>query len=291
MFIAIVTLYICADASGEQIRAYSPEEVVDTIPSHVAAACLQQSSLLQLLDKGEPCTLFDPFLHSTSLCLEAAAMISGTPPGSPAMEYPFTQFPTHDHMEYSSLVDDISVTPHEALSNVTIIGSSADVEVVARAKREVEAFRRSLPRRVVATEAPTMTSKYGTISEFLSDTVVASREGRAAADDDDDAVAVPRLVIQRRGSLVEAGMNPPGNCMVVTHIPRRPRKENRDKVYQDFGRMILSNASKWRAVMVIVSEEGNFESQSGLEWNRIFSVSHGGQRFSFLQWSGKKRNK
>ncbi|EEQ99260.1 hypothetical protein Pmar_PMAR013313 [Perkinsus marinus ATCC 50983] len=197
MFIVIVTLYICADASGEQIRAYSPEEVANTIPSHVAAACLQQSSLLQLLDKGEPCTVFDPFLHSTSLCLEAAAMISGTPPGSPAMEYPFTH---------------------------------ADVEVVARAKREVEEFRRSLPRRVVATEAPTMTSKYGTISEFLTDTVVASREGRAAADDD-DGVAVPRLAIQRRGSLVEAADEL--NSFLINH---RSSYANREDMYEEVDR-------------------------------------------------------
>ncbi|KAF4750969.1 hypothetical protein FOZ62_014521, partial [Perkinsus olseni] len=158
-------------------------------------------------------------------------------------------------------------------SNLTILGTSTNCELIAKALRDVESFKAALPRRVVAeTEAPLVqTSKYGTVSEFLADTPTpARREGRVH----DDSIPMPKLLIQRRDSWQGAGLDPPHNCMILTHIPRGGRKEETNRVYQDFGRMILSNAGKWRAVMVVVSEDGKFESLSGLEWMRIFSFSH-----------------
>ncbi|KAF4652878.1 hypothetical protein FOZ61_009349 [Perkinsus olseni] len=281
---------MCAEASGSPIRAYLPNEAArGVVPPHAAAACLQESPLMQLLEEGEECTLWDPFLHSTSFCLEGAAIIMGVPPGSPAMDYPFTQYPTHDHMEYSRLVDDIDVTRHKFMSNLTILGTSTNSEIIAKALRDVGAFKAALPRRVVAeTEAPlAQTSKYGTVAEFLADTPTpARREGRVH----DDSIPMPKLLIQRRG-WQDAGLDPPHNCMILTHIPRGGRKEETNRVYQEFGRMVLSNGGKWRAVMVVVSEDGKFESLSGLDWMRVFSFSHEGERFAFLKWTGRRQKK
>ncbi|KAF4671709.1 hypothetical protein FOL47_001316 [Perkinsus chesapeaki] len=281
---------ISADASGDLSRVYHPHEGVGIIPSYAAAACIRESPLIKLLDEGQKCTLWDPFLHSTSLCLEAAAMVMGLPPGSPAINYPFTQYPTHDHMEYSRLVDDIDVVPHEFMDKLTILGTSPEPEVVARAEGEAVAFKGALPRRAEVEVEPVMqSSKFGTVADFLTDTPTGPRHGTSPHD---DSVTMPSLVFRgRSGSLLEASRSPPENCIVLTHMPKSATKEETNRVYQEFGRMVICNAGKWRAVLVVAPEEGKFEDLSGLEWTRVFSFKHKGGRYAFLKWTGRKSRK
>ncbi|KAF4735787.1 hypothetical protein FOZ63_014329, partial [Perkinsus olseni] len=169
---------MCAEASGSPIRTYFPNEAPrGVVPPHAAAACLQESPLMQLLEEGEEWRILGITLR----------------------------YPTHDHMEYSRLVDDIDVTQHKFMSNLTILGTSTNCELIAKALRDVESFKAALPRRVVAeTEAPLVqTSKYGEVLSILS-----------------------RL---RHYGLKGAGLDPPHNCMILTHIPRGGRKEETNR--------------------------------------------------------------
>lgn len=75
--------------------------------------------------------VWDPFCNDGSFMVEAAAMSSGLPVGSPTLPYPFTMYPTHAPESFRELIEQLHLRPHA--QPPTLIGSDFDVSVANEA--------------------------------------------------------------------------------------------------------------------------------------------------------------
>ena len=64
----------------------------------------------------------------------------GLPPGSPAVPYPFRDFPTHDETRFAQVVRSLEMSPHPGLKDLVLLGSDRDKEKVQFALQNLEDF-------------------------------------------------------------------------------------------------------------------------------------------------------
>lgn len=91
--------------------------------------------------------IWDPFGGSGHLMLTAARTLSGVPPGSPAIEYPFRLFPFHERSVFAEKVSELKIEPLANIDRITkFYATDSSLEAVEIMKGNLSIFTAGLPK-------------------------------------------------------------------------------------------------------------------------------------------------
>ena len=145
------TFRIEIDAGGGLLNDFGFEKFesdsrLDLSEASSAAIILRSLSRV-VSDFTKETIIWDPFSGSGHLMLTAARTLSGVPPGSPAIEYPFRMFPFHDRSVFAEKVSKLQIEPLANIDRITkLYATDSSLEAVEVMKRNLSIFTAGLPK-------------------------------------------------------------------------------------------------------------------------------------------------
>ena len=225
-------LQLEVDAGGQLLNRlglerFASESRLDVC--EVSASAITMRSLQKILNKlTEPVVVWDPFCGSGHLVLAAMRTLSGVPPGSPAIEYPFRSFPFHNKTVFADAVGGLRMEPFANSDKIErFYATDSSFEAIEIMRRNVERFRSGLPR----------------------------------TDDMKDVISF-QLQVER---LPEAYTPPGGKVLVVSALPAKADSERK---FKKFNEMVekLTKENRLRGCVVATSKSHLFRKLSDRNW-------------------------
>jgi len=251
--------------------------------THAAAAVLRTRLFQHLEDvaeTGRELVLWDPFCGSGALLLEALGVCLGVPPSSPAVPFPFTRFPHFDKERYGKVVRSLKISPHPALSRLTLLGFDSSAQEIGAAGDNLARFLRTMPRPRHGPLAPAAAAPIAAASSSSSSSGHGARLLPCAVD---------FLELREPADVIHHLQGRP--TMILTCVPfgRKTECGKARLAYEQFGAMVREQASagSLRDVYCLSAREG-FKHRCGLEWRtelRFHAAS--GIRVDLLRWTGQ----
>ncbi|CAE7215118.1 unnamed protein product [Symbiodinium natans] len=282
-----------ASTTIPQLRAYSlaVEEMEDlkegrgsgwTLGESHAAACVLKSQCLQLLEEnskaGRHFCVWDPFCGRGTLLLEALGLALGVPPASPVMQMPFQEFPNFDRVRFREVVRSLELSPSPSVSNLVLVGSHSDADILKVANRNLQAFARALPRS---------RSGPGSLLWPLPSGDVADKE---------DPLSISK---RRLPCSVTFQCNDPGSMlgvlrghptMILTNVPYGNKVDSKkdQRLYARFGKMLKAEqAHGYLQGVFCLSAREDFKRLTGLDWRTELRFQCSGVQVELLRWTGR----
>jgi 23S rRNA G2445 N2-methylase RlmL len=112
----------------------------------IAAACTRTAFSKVLDDLCSPTVIWDPFAGSGILSLTAVHVITGVPPGSPYVPYPFRDFPSHVEKSFNSISQGLILDAHEKIGLIErLVASESSVDAARITNENLLRFYNALP--------------------------------------------------------------------------------------------------------------------------------------------------
>lgn len=227
-----------------------------------AASCVLTSSLLRQLElvaeTDEELVVWDPFCGGGTLLLEALGVGLGVPPSSPAMHFPFAEFPNFSGERFGGVVQSLRAQPCLGIEQLTLLGTDRRVGLPEAAKNNLASFLHTMPR---------------------------PRAGPATVE------GLPCRVHFQACSIAEAAAELAGKqVLVLTNVPYGQKKSNRyaELDYEALGDALqqIAHSGNLRGAFCL-SARDSFARRTGLEWRTELRFSNVGIRVDFLRWTGR----